>query len=96
MMTVKRLVGLLAAAGVVAFVAPTTPASAEQSPMLAQASMTVQEDPIDPEVCPVLITIHEATGGTIATIEVREDGDIAVEVADEYFLLWDCPPFEEE
>jgi hypothetical protein len=96
MMTVKRLLRLLAAASVVAFAAPTTPASAEPSPMLAQASMTVQEDPIDPEVCPVLITIHDATGGTIAVIEIREDGDIAIEVADEYFPLWDCPPFEEE
>jgi hypothetical protein len=51
---------------------------------------------VDPVVCPVLVTLGQATGGGVpGVLEIRADGDVYT--ADPLGLginpVWDCPPY---
>jgi hypothetical protein len=57
---------------------------------------TLQPTVIDPTLCPILITIGNATGGGVLGVHIRPDGDVyvpAVTGTGEN-QIYDCPPYD--
>lgn len=96
MRTTARFAALAAtAATAMILLGPAPAASASPPPSQPLAGAFVSEGPTDADICPVLVELHQITGGRIGPFWIYADGDVWL--VDPFGLfpvfIYDCPPY---